>query len=320
MESLPPELLSYIAHFVPSGSYSRFLRTSRPFYTAGAPFIYDKRTQYLESQDIDQITDAINSNDLGYFQYLLNRGYSVSWGNLRRIILFNRKDFVRAYTFTVDTPKRIADILSILSYTGDPEMMEILKPRLKNIEGSVFYSLPDDSGPDLVQRIFNVQRLNTFPYAAEYIQLLISRLDFDKLKDVQRFQDVEIGYILDTDDPFLFDLLMTKNPTSDDIIAALVHTAVLTPQIASFIHLNWPDIFEKIGPNYAIWATAKFESMLKSGWRPKPETIQRIVNILQMENPNAWPGQEQRDLHVISILKRYNLISDEQYQELINNL
>jgi len=44
------------------------------------------------------------------------------------MILFNRKDLVIMYYFGVDTRYRISDLLSIMAYTGDTEMMELLKP------------------------------------------------------------------------------------------------------------------------------------------------------------------------------------------------
>lgn len=46
MESLPPELLSQIAQLVPLGWYPRFIKTSRSFYTAGEPYIYDKQHNF----------------------------------------------------------------------------------------------------------------------------------------------------------------------------------------------------------------------------------------------------------------------------------
>jgi len=93
---------------------------------------------------------------------------------------------------------------------------------------------------------------------------------------------------------------------------------ILTPQMSTLIYKNWPDVFDKIGSEYSSRHTSNFENMLKTGWRPSREFINKIISNFDLDELSFYGTPRETKIRIIELLYKYNLITNDEYQDLMN--
>ncbi len=130
MDYLEPHLKTYLFSFCDLQTLLSLSKTSKYFRKFIPPLLHPKRTKYYFSRDLNPGLEAVKRDDLKYFLALEKSGYLFSKCVLPRILLLQRKEFLKASSISPLSSLHVAHCIQSLVKSRNQEMIELFKGRM----------------------------------------------------------------------------------------------------------------------------------------------------------------------------------------------
>jgi hypothetical protein len=311
---LPEEIQSEIVEKLPPESHAKIARVSKSLKRITDATKCQKKAEYYKLKDKDPVREVIRDNDIGCFQYFLDKNFPVYWGTIVEMVYLKRNDMLRLYDFEVRNTYRIELLLRILLETNNAEGYDILKSRIRPLSKqrfSIFFFKGKIHGnliTKITREIPNIVFGNTSePF--ERVSMSIKSLSPAKLREVAHIvisdtiaeDDLEALKILhDLDDQTIFDHIQSMNrPVEKDIFAYLLRWK-----------FDLSDLFASLVINGNLYSV---ENALDAGFKPSAVTINYILEIFR---DSAASGDLPPD-DILDWLYSRRIITKEEYDDIL---
>lgn len=324
-ENFPPEVQVEIIHHLDPQTQFRSAQVSKGFRILAEEKKYEKRTQFLLSREKDPVRTAIQTNDLDYFRYLLEKKFHVYWGALIEIFYLKRNDFLKVYDFEIKDARRIGLILRIILETHNKEVYELVKERLKKKDHIFIHYFQQINQRFLkkIERDFSRYRgneffsLRTFFIPEKDHLKKIIREGAILLREKDQLKNEFKNTIIEDDLDALKILVEEKwiDLTDSEYLKSLGSQTLIEADILRYLmkrEVNFQEYFEEIVEVGNLYTA---ENLLLLEFQLSDMTINHILQDL-------WDNADHIDYsfaeEVLNWLLSYDLITEEQRSDILD--
>lgn len=283
MEILPNELLFQIYDSLDLSAYFQMRRVSRRMYQLSISSFYWRRTTYEIEQESDPYFVAILENDLNYFRWLQLRKNVPSYPAIRRMIAFERKEMISLCSFYIESTILCLDLLIILLDLADLEVVELILPHLKHVQGMSLIALKDDRNNQLFKEKYQLKLTEDKFHQPEIIYRFLRYQDLQSIEEKSiNYPDIFIISILLAQDPLLINKILPYFKAQDYSHALCSIHVTFTKQMLNLLKtkLFSSDLIEIAKQQLLMKNFDNLKTMIDWGWKPDDVFIRHLFRII----------------------------------------